>query len=233
MDMTIEAKKRNDNVKASTLRREGQVPGCLYGKGVETIQIQIPAKTVKSCLQKHAKRFNVKVQGLGTYAVGLQELQKSVMGDELIHISLHILNSNEITHLTVPIYFVGKAKGTTAGGILKETCHEVTIKGYPKDLVDEIKIDVTNLELGDNIHVKDIAGKYKFAFDDSDLDKVLVSCNYPKLKTIETTETATTVEAAVATDETTANADGAVNTGATATTEKAHDKNDKKIKKVA
>ena len=44
MDMTIEAQKRDDKVKASTLRREGQVPGCLYGKGVETVQIQIPAR---------------------------------------------------------------------------------------------------------------------------------------------------------------------------------------------
>lgn len=226
--MTIEAKKRNDKVKASTLRKEGQVPGCLYGKGVDTIQIQIPATAVRSCLQKHAKRFNVKVQGLGTYAVGLQELQKSVMGDDLIHVSLHILNNNEMTHLTVPIYFTGKAKGTSTGGILKETCHEVTIKGYPKDLVDEIKIDVTNLDLGDNIHVKDIAGNYKFTFDDSDLEKVLVSCNYPRLKTIETTETAVAVETVAEVDET---ATAAATT--TATTDKAHDKNEKKTKKVA
>ena len=233
MDMTIEAQKRDDKVKASTLRREGQVPGCLYGKGVETVQIQIPAKSVKACLQKHAKRFNVKVQGLGTYSVGLQELQKGAINNEFIHISLHILNSNEMTHLTVPIYFIGKAKGTTVGGILKETCHEITIKGYPKDLVDEIKIDVTDLELGNNIHVKDLVGKYKFTFDENDLDKVVVSCNYPRLKTVETTETTTAVETVADGNEAAAATTAATANATTTTPEKTNDKNDKKVKKVA
>lgn len=197
MEMTIDAKKRDKGTNTGKVRKSGWVPGCIYGRGMQSVEIQIPLKDMKNCVARHAKKFTLKVAGMGTYTVGLQEIQRNALGTEMLHVALHVLNNNEMTHLTVPIYFVGTAKGQASGGIIKETMHEITIKGYPKDLVDEIKVDVAALDLGDNIHVRDLVGKFKFTFSEHDMEKIIVTCGYPKLQSIETTAatTETTLEA--------------------------------------
>ena len=70
---------------------------------------------------------------------------------------------DELTTLSVEIEFVGKAKGQFDGGIIKENMHEITVKGY-RDLPDKLTVDVSNLELGDSLHVADISEGYNSNF---------------------------------------------------------------------
>ena len=104
---------------------------------------------------KTRQEIQCKVQGLGTYSVGLQELQKGAINNEFIHISLHILNSNEITHLTVPIYFIGKARAPPQVEFSKKPAMRSRSRDIQKIWWMRLKLMLPIL-LGHNFHVKDL-----------------------------------------------------------------------------
>jgi len=195
MDMTIEAKKRDTKVKASTLRKDGQVPGCIYGRGIDTLAIQIPFSALKACISKKASKLKVNVAGVGMFNVGIEEIQKGHMSSGLLHISLHAFNNNEMTTLSVPVEYVGSSKGSLEGGVVKEQLHEITVKGYPQNLPDKVAVDVSQLMLGETIRVSDLkhAG---YTFLSEDLERVLCSCSFPKLQAVEETTTVGAVDPA-------------------------------------
>jgi len=188
MDYVLEAYRRVKGEKASSLRNNGWVPGCVYGKSMEPVSLKIKKTDLQKCLKHHSAKFELKVEGEKGFLVGLEEVQKGALQDKYIHISFHAMKDDEVTTLSVEVVFHGKAKGQFEGGILKENMHEITVKGYPSDLPDKLMIDVAALEIGDNIHVSDIAKKYKFEFLQEDHDKILVSCGHPRVQKIDEPE---------------------------------------------
>ena len=189
MEITLSAKKRDESLKPKQLRKQGWVPGCVYGKGMEPVNIQIPYQKLKNCLKKHAHTLQLDVEGVGEYFVGVDEVQKGALGDTFNHISFHQLNKNEKTSLTVEFHFEGKAYGQTEGGMINHLMHEVTIKGYPQDLPDTITVNVSELNVGDLIYIKDIADNYSFEFHPEDMDKAIVKCQYAKVVELPTATT--------------------------------------------
>lgn len=185
MDYVLEAFKRVQGEKASSLRKNGWVPGCVYSKSMEPMSVKIKEVALKRCLKHHAAKFELKVEGEKGFLVGLEEVQRGHLQDQLLHISMHAMKSDEITTLGVEVEFVGKAKGQFEGGILKENMHEVTVRGLPADLPDKLSVDVSALEIGDSLHIGDIADNYGFEFLKEDHDKILVSCGHPKVQKIE------------------------------------------------
>lgn len=180
MEMTLNAKKRGNGTKAKQLIKQGWVPGCVYAKGLNH-NIQIPLKEIKECLKAHAHIFNLKIENVGTFMVGLEEVQKDTINHIVHHVSFHALNKNEKTTLDIEIELVGKSLGEASGAMMYHLTREVTVKGYPKDIPDKLTVDVSKLEVGDVIHLSDIAKNYKFEFFPEDMDKVLAKCSYAKV----------------------------------------------------
>ena len=187
MDYVLEAYKRVKGEKASALRKEGWIPGCVYGKSVDPMNVKIKKTELERCLKHHAAKFELKVEGAKSLLVGLEEVQKGPLQDKLMHISFHAMKKNEVTTLSVEVEFTGKAKGQMEGGIIKENMHEITVKGYPADLPDKLIVDVSSLEIGDTIHVSDLIDHHKFEFLQEDHDKILASCGHPRVQKIEET----------------------------------------------
>lgn len=200
MDITLHAKKRDSSVKAKTLRKEGWVPACVYGKGQESINIQIPYSELKSCLKGHAHKMTLQVEGAGKFMVGVEEIQKGHQTDQFDHVSFHALKSDEKATLTIEVMIEGKAIGTTEGGVVNQLVHEIDVKGYPNDLPDSITVNVAELGVGDIIHLSDIAGNFPFEFV-GDLEKVVAKCAHPKVVVLETVEVEATEEFAEVTTE--------------------------------
>lgn len=202
MDYTVQAKKRDTGTKTKALRNAGWIPACVYGHHWKSMSVQIKTPDVKKLLNKHAAMVTLNIAGVGDVLVGLEEVQKNALGNELIHLSFHVLEQNEKADLEVPVEIVGKAKGMQVGGIIKEQLQSLTVRGFPKDLPDRILLDVSALDIGGNIHVSDLVGQYKCEFLKEDLDKIIVTCAHPKLQLVpETvvTETAETAEVATET----------------------------------
>ena len=186
MDFILKAKTRNHDDNVKRLRKDGWIPGCVFGKSCEPINIIVSENELKKCIKMHASKLTLAIEGKDKYLVGFEELQRGPLQNKFVHVSFHAMNANEVASLTVPIEFVGKALGQMEGGILKENFHEITVKGLPADLPDMIQVDVSKLNIGDSLHVSDIVDQYNFEFLQDDHTKVLVSCGHPRVQTIET-----------------------------------------------
>ena len=185
MQDSLQAVKRNTAQKAKQLRKDGWVPCSLYGKGYEPTLLQVRNSDFKKMYSKGARKFYVEVTGGQKYLCSVDEVQKGPFQNEYVHINFHALNQNEKATIHVPVHFTGTAPGTKEGGVIAQQVSEVTITGYPNDLPDEVVVDIAHLQLGSGITIGDIKDSFKFEFSESDWDKTLVNCNYPKLQPVD------------------------------------------------
>lgn len=137
------------------LRRDGLVPCVLYGAG-ETVHFTAPTRAFKNLI--YTPNFNtveVEVAGKKHKAV-LKETQFHPVTDSILHIDFLALVDDKKVTVNLPLRFVGQSKGVKEGGKLMPALRSLTVKAFPKDLRGEIEIDITNIELGKSVKVKEI-----------------------------------------------------------------------------
>lgn len=183
MTLTLKARKRASGQSSKQLRRSGQIPCSMYGKSVEAIQIQIPVQSLQKCLKEGVRKVNIDYEGQ-TWLASIEETQKEPVGNKVLHVSFHAFNQNDKVSLDISVHLKGKAKGQSEGGVLQQQSQTVCVYGPAKDLPEALWIEVGDLELGGAIHVSDLAKSSKYEIKES-ADKVLVACNYPKLRPID------------------------------------------------
>ena len=155
--ITIEGQLRTDFGKAATrqLRSEEKVPGVIYG-GAKEINFSAPATAFKNIV--YTPEFmlaEVKIDG-NTYRSVLKDIQFDKVSDQLIHVDfLELVEDKKVT-VTVPLKFKGVPAGVKAGGKLVTKIKSLKIKTLPKYLRENIEIDITQLELNDNLRVQDV-----------------------------------------------------------------------------
>jgi large subunit ribosomal protein L25 len=155
--ITIEGQIRTEFGKAATrqLRSEEKVPAVIYG-GAQEINFAAPAVAFKHVV--YTPDFliiEVKVAGKA-YKCVLKDLQFDKVSDQLIHIDFLELVADKKVVVTLPIKFVGTPAGVKAGGKLVTKIKSLKVKALPKDLRENIELDITTLELNENIRVQDV-----------------------------------------------------------------------------
>jgi len=155
--ITIEGQLRTELGKKATrqLRSQELVPGVIYG-GAKEINFSAPARVFKPLV--YTPEFQVaevKLNG-DSYRCILKDLQFDKITDELIHVDLLELVENKKVIATIPLKFVGAAKGVKDGGKLNIKMKALKVKTYPKYLKEFIEVNIDNLELNGNIRVEDI-----------------------------------------------------------------------------
>jgi large subunit ribosomal protein L25 len=155
--ITIEGQLRTATGKSAArqLRSQGMVPGVIYGGAQE---VNFAAKSLALKPFVYTPDFQlVKMQIDGkSYTCILKDLQFDKVSDALTHIDLLELVEDKKVTATIPLKFTGTAAGVKAGGKLELRLKAVKIKCLPKDLKENIEVDLTNLELNANIRVQDI-----------------------------------------------------------------------------
>ncbi|MCE0524157.1 MAG: 50S ribosomal protein L25 [Methylacidiphilales bacterium] len=151
------------------VRKAGRVPGVLYGKAkdktVRSRPIEIEAKKLAALLQSSTSE-NVLVDVEVTDPSGkkvdqhlalLLDVQHHPIKDYIIHIDLHEIAQDEILHAEVPVTSVGEPVGVkTGGGLLETMLRTIRVACLPRDLPDLITVDVSHLEIGHSVHVREI-----------------------------------------------------------------------------
>ncbi len=159
--LTVEP--RNDFGKNASrrARRNGFIPGVVYSHG-ESESIQIPRKdffklfkgkiseSVIFDIHSSAKKDDTEKMAY------VKDYHMDPISGEILHVDLFKVTKGEKIHTHVPIVFIGTAKGVKLGGILEVDVREIEVECLPKDLPEKIEIDVTSMEVGDSIHVKDV-----------------------------------------------------------------------------
>ncbi len=152
---TFKAEKKGD---LKRLRREGRIPAVLYGHKEKTKQISVDHKEFKrvlDALKEETVVVNLKV-GSKSYACVIKSLQQNPLNEELMHIDFQHIHKKEKIKATVPIHAVGEAPGVEKGGIMDIHLHEVVVRCLPDALPSHIDVDVSNLDLGEAIHLREL-----------------------------------------------------------------------------
>ena len=155
--VTIEGHLRTEAGKkaARQLRSQENVLGVIYG-GATEVNFYAPAKAFKALV--YTSEFmlaEVTVDGK-TYKCILKDLQFHKVSDDLLHVDLLELVENKKVVATLPLKMVGVSVGVKAGGKLIVKMKTLKVKALPKDLREFIEVDITNLELNENIRVQDV-----------------------------------------------------------------------------
>ena len=143
------------------LRARGFIPAIVYGGNDKPQPLQVSARDINA-MMSHASGENVLVEleigGDGQSRTALvQEVQHSPVGGEIRHVDFHAVSMDQMIQAEVPLEPMGTPVGVkTFGGLLEQSLRVLAIECLPGDLPDRITVDVSQLNIGDAIHVRDI-----------------------------------------------------------------------------
>jgi len=146
---------------ARRLKALGIVPAVIYGAKDKPQPLQVSARDINAMLS-HASGENILVEleipGEKSNRTALvQEIQHAPLGGAVLHIDFHAVSMDETIHAEVPLESFGMANGVkNFGGLLEQSLRTLAVECLPHDLPDRITVDVSALEIGDSIHVRDI-----------------------------------------------------------------------------
>ncbi len=160
--LEVQRRERVGKTAARKVRREGLIPAVLYGKSIEAVPLAVDPHRLKEAIDTESKEntlLELHIKGGDGDATQLA-LIKDVQYDHLTGKPLHIdfiqVDMKEKLVVTVPIVPVGKAKGIINGGILEEVTREIEVECLPGAIPNAIEVDITDLDIGDSIHVGDL-----------------------------------------------------------------------------
>ena len=149
------------NGPARVLRREGRIPAILYGTATDPVLLSVDIKELEQAFKKAASLqalLNLVVHDSETYTkpVIVKELQTHPTTEAFLHADFYEIDMENKITVNVPILLVGKSKGVEEGGLLQSIRRELEITCFPNQIPAAIEVDVTDLVIGDSLHVKSI-----------------------------------------------------------------------------
>lgn len=160
-EISIAANKRDSSGKgvARKLRAAGRVPAIYYGATQEPIAIDLEAKSFHDTLRKLESEnvvVNLDIQGDIRKAL-LREVQRDPIDDSVLHADFYGIAADQEININVPVHLMGTAAGILEGGILQTIMREIEISCLANKIPSSIEVDVSEMQVGDSIHVRDIA----------------------------------------------------------------------------
>jgi large subunit ribosomal protein L25 len=149
---------------ARSLRREGLVPAVLYGPDTKSVLLTVQTLDLTSALKKSAAGqvlFNLDIEdeGTGKRSAMIKEMQTDPVSRNVLHIDFLEISMDRKIKVMVPVTTVGKSIGVEMGGLLQIIRRELEVECYPNDIPESIEIDISDLDIGNSVHVEDISLK--------------------------------------------------------------------------
>jgi len=144
------------------LRRAGRVPATIYGRQAAPQNLEVSHEEISELLHHSVSEnllldLTVEKDARAKRLALLQQIQHHPLTGKVIHVDLHEVAENEKITVSVPVETTGEAAGVkTGGGSLTHVLLKLKVRSLPKDLPEQITIDVTALEIGKSIHLGDI-----------------------------------------------------------------------------
>jgi large subunit ribosomal protein L25 len=140
------------------LRREGQVPGVVYGKGGEAQPFQIGERDLRNLLGEGHNLYDLTIDGGKAIPVVIKEQQLHPLRGDIVHIDCLEVRLDEEIQSEVPIELEGtdNAPGVKEGGVLEHVTREVTVEALPTEIPERIDVDVSEMVIGDTISLASV-----------------------------------------------------------------------------
>jgi large subunit ribosomal protein L25 len=166
---------------AKRLRREGYVPGVVYGgKDGDCTSFKVNWRTLRQVLVGGSALIDLKVGGK-TRPVIVKDQQQHPVRDELLHIDLLEVRLDEKIQTQVSVHLEGaeEAPGIKEGGVLEHITHQLNIEALPTDIPEAIVVDVSGLEIAATMHLSEITPPQGVTFLDDPEDTILATVVVP------------------------------------------------------
>jgi large subunit ribosomal protein L25 len=184
--LPVSARDPEGSRSARRLRREGLVPGVIYGGGEDPQHFAVDARTLRNTLAHAGQVIEVAVDGGSNSNVLIKDVQRHPVRGEAVHVDLLRVRMDVAIHATVPIDFVGaeEAPGVTEGGIFNQELREVNIEALPGDIPDTIVHDVSGLQINETITLEVLVAPAGVTLLD-DPETVIATITPPTLEPVE------------------------------------------------
>jgi len=157
----LEAKERIETGKqVGRVRRRGAIPSVVYGKGMDSLSVEVNSKVFKKAVSGEAGTnvlITLKLAQGKTLPVITHDIQRNALTDDIIHVDFHKIQMNKALKTKVHLEIEGVSIGVKdEGGILVHPLREIEIECLPSDIPDKIVVNVSKLNINDSIHISDI-----------------------------------------------------------------------------
>ena len=152
--LQAEARTAQGTRSAHNLRRDGRLPAVVYGEGGETVAITIQTHAFETLLRHHERVVDLEMGGEAQQVL-IHQIQWDHLGDHLMHVDFIRASRGKKVEVEVVVDYVGHPKGTPRGEFVKNL-QELKIEATPRSIPEHIVVNVTDLDIGDSLHVSDL-----------------------------------------------------------------------------
>ncbi len=178
ISLAASARKPGQSI-ARALRRTGQVPCILYGRHQDAVPFSTSEKSLNPLI--HTSRTHLVHVSLdeAAWECIVKDIAFHPVTDRPMHADFQVLHAGEHVTLPVPIRYVGTSAGQAQGGLVRYAINELTVSCLPKHIPAQIDIEVSHVEIGDAIHVRDLQiPNVKFL---APADQILMAVERPRV----------------------------------------------------
>jgi large subunit ribosomal protein L25 len=184
--LKVEMRQGTGKGPARRLRRDNRMPGIIYGRGEESVKVQVDPAEIRAAVRSHEGSLPVfsiiglkGAEKLSGSVVLVRELQTDPVSREYLHVDFMKVDLSKQITVEIPLHFTGKPLGLKMGGIVDEPVRKLEVMCSPLDIPEFIEVDITNLNVGDSVHLKEIQLPSGCSVDTS-VDFTVVSVIVPK-----------------------------------------------------
>jgi large subunit ribosomal protein L25 len=165
------------------LRREGLIPGVLYGRGNAPHPFCVPERELRRALTGPAGLhaiLDVVLDGQKTtHASILKDYQQDVITGRIAHIDLQEVRLDQPIQAQVVIDLIGESAGTKEGGVLSQVTREINVEALPMEIPERIEVDISEMHIGDTLRLVDVGRQDGVTFLDDPEETVLATVTVP------------------------------------------------------
>ena len=160
-DTKLIAKKRElqGSSNSRRMRRAGTLPGVIYGEGKEATPVQLDMHAFEELLHHHTSETmitEIVLEGSGDLSVLVKDVQRHPVTSDVMHVDLLKIVAGQVIQVDILLSLVGESAGAKEGGVVDQVMHSIAVECLPKDLVESIEVDITEMEIGDSLCVSDL-----------------------------------------------------------------------------
>jgi large subunit ribosomal protein L25 len=162
IDLKAQVRKMTGKGPARTLRREGRIPAVLYGPKTDSMMLSIDFKEFEQIVKKvnvGSVLLNLQIQNGETLTrpAMIKELQTNPVSGAFVHVDFYEIDMLRKINVSVPVVTRGKSVGVEEGGMLQIVRREIELFCLPTAIPESIEVDISDLTIGDSIHIREIA----------------------------------------------------------------------------
>ncbi|HVD11948.1 MAG TPA: 50S ribosomal protein L25 [Gaiellaceae bacterium] len=181
--LQVQERDSRGSAESRRLRKQGLIPGVLYGRGQTPHTISIPERELRRVLTGegglHAILDVVLAGQKTTHPSILKDYQQHPVRGGIIHVDLHEVRLDQPIQARVVVELMGEPVGVTEGGVLSQVSREVTVEALPMEIPEHLELDVSGMAIGDTLRLVDLRAQDGVKYVDDPEETVLATVTMP------------------------------------------------------